>query len=76
MLAQRIKRDWYIWADGGGEGEGPPNNWISVFGGSAWTYDNLTHQYYYHQFGSFQTNSEVYTGGHGSERLQSGCSEL
>ena len=57
------KRDWYIWADGG-KGEGPPNNWISVFGGSAWTYDNLTDQYYLHQYGSFQpdlnyTNSEV-----------------
>ena len=46
------KRDWYIWADG--KGEGPPNNWISVFGGSAWTYDNLTEQYYFHQYGYFQ----------------------
>ena len=46
------KRDWYIWADG--RDDGPPNNWISVFGGSAWTYDNLTQQYYFHQFGYFQ----------------------
>lgn len=47
------KRDWYVWADGKEDG-GPPNNWISVFGGSAWTYDNLTSQYYLHQFSSFQ----------------------
>lgn len=47
------KRDWYVWADGNGTG-GPSNNWISVFGGSAWTYDNVTNQYYLHQFSSFQ----------------------
>ena len=46
------KRDWYIWADG--KNGGPPNNWISVFGGSAWTYDNTTGQYYLHQFSDFQ----------------------
>lgn len=47
------KRDWYIWADGTDE-RNPPNNWISVFGGSAWTYDNATRQYYFHQFSEFQ----------------------
>ena len=47
------KRDWYVWADGNENGE-PPNNWISVFGGSAWTYDNSTGQYYLHQFSKFQ----------------------
>ena len=47
------KRDWYIWADGAGGGR-PPNNWISVFGDSAWTHDNVTNQYYLHQYGSFQ----------------------
>ena len=47
------KRNWYVWADGMEDGS-PPNNWISVFGGSAWTYDNLTSQYYLHQFSSFQ----------------------
>ena len=46
------KRDWYIWADG--RNGGPPNNWISVFGGSAWTFDNTTEQYYYHAFADFQ----------------------
>jgi alpha-glucosidase len=43
------KRDWYIWRDGKGPGE-PPNNWISTFGGSAWTFDPKTGQYYYHFF--------------------------
>ena len=47
------KRDWYIWADMK-DGQKPPNNWISVFGGPAWTYDNVTDQYYFHQFASFQ----------------------
>ena len=46
------KRDWYLWADG--KDGGPPNNWISVFGGSAWAYDDVTGQYYYHAFGDFQ----------------------
>jgi alpha-glucosidase len=42
-------RDWYIWRDGKGPGE-PPNNWVSTFGGSAWTLDPATNQYYYHYF--------------------------
>jgi alpha-glucosidase len=43
------KRDWYIWRDGAANG-GPPNNWVSEFGGSAWEYDEATGQYYYHAF--------------------------
>jgi alpha-glucosidase len=43
------KRDWYIWRDPG-PGGGPPNNWLSEFGGSAWQYDEATGQYYYHAF--------------------------
>jgi alpha-glucosidase len=43
------KRDWYIWRDPAADG-GPPNNWMSEFGGSAWTYDAATEQYYYHAF--------------------------
>ncbi len=43
------KRDWYIWRDGKGPGI-PPNNWESAFGGSAWTYDPTTRQWYYHAF--------------------------
>ncbi len=42
-------RDWYIWRDGKGPGQ-PPNNWISIFGGSAWTLDPSTNQFYYHFF--------------------------
>jgi glycosidase len=43
------KRDWYIWRDPASDG-GPPNNWLSEFGGSAWEYDERTGQYYYHAF--------------------------
>lgn len=43
------KRDWYVWADAGPDG-GPPNNWLSRFGGSAWQWDESTEQYYYHTF--------------------------
>ncbi|MCH7758888.1 alpha-glucosidase C-terminal domain-containing protein [Patescibacteria group bacterium] len=57
------KRDWYIWCDPQPDGS-PPNNWISVFGGPAWTYDQKTKQYYLHSFLSEQPdlnwrNSEV-----------------
>ncbi len=47
------KRDWYIWRPGRAEGE-PPNNWVSVFGGSAWEYDERTNQYYLHSFDKHQ----------------------
>src|SRR5215211_820235 len=43
------KRDWYIWRDSGPDG-GPPNNWLSEFGGSAWEFDENSGQYYYHAF--------------------------
>lgn len=43
------KRDWYIWKDAKPDGS-PPNNWLSVFGGSAWQWDETTRQYYYHAF--------------------------
>ncbi|HSL10382.1 MAG TPA: alpha-amylase family glycosyl hydrolase [Actinomycetota bacterium] len=42
-------RDWYVWADPAPDG-GPPNNWLSVFGGSAWEFDRPSGQYYLHQF--------------------------
>ncbi|MDJ1155098.1 alpha-glucosidase [Macrococcus caseolyticus] len=41
-------RDWYIWKDGKGDKE--PNNWASIFEGSAWEYDATTNQYYMHVF--------------------------
>ena len=43
------KRDWYIWKDPKPDGS-VPNNWLSVFGGSAWEWDETTGQYYYHAF--------------------------
>ncbi|HLI93701.1 MAG TPA: alpha-amylase family glycosyl hydrolase, partial [Puia sp.] len=43
------KRDWYIWKDPKPDGS-PPNNWLSVFGGSVWEWDEKTKQYYYHAF--------------------------
>ncbi|MFC0239014.1 alpha-amylase family glycosyl hydrolase [Rhodopseudomonas telluris] len=43
------KRDWYLWRDPAPDG-GPPNNWLSEFGGSAWEFDAATGQYYYHAF--------------------------
>jgi alpha-glucosidase len=43
------RRGWYIWADAR-PGGGPPNNWLSEFGGPAWTLDERTGQYYYHAY--------------------------
>jgi alpha-glucosidase len=43
------KRDWYIWRDPKPDGS-VPNNWLSEFGGSAWQFDEITGQYYYHAF--------------------------
>lgn len=43
------KRDWYVWADPAPDG-GPPNNWLSRFGGSGWEWDETSSQYYYHAF--------------------------
>lgn len=43
------KRDWYIWKDAKDGKE--PNNWESIFGGSAWEYDEKTEQYFLHVFG-------------------------
>lgn len=42
-------RAYYIWADPGPDG-GPPNNWVSFFGGPAWTLDTSSGQYYLHLF--------------------------
>jgi len=51
------KRDWYVWNDGkdggkpGPDGKpAPPNNWESLFGGSAWEYMPQTRSFYYHKF--------------------------
>jgi alpha-glucosidase len=47
------KRDWYVWSDGKPGPNGtpvPPNNWESLFGGSAWEYMPQTKSFYYHKF--------------------------
>ena len=47
------KADWYIWRDAHGSGwrrRGRPNNWVSYFGGPAWTWDEQRGQYYLHTF--------------------------
>jgi alpha-glucosidase len=41
--------DWYVWADPAPDGT-PPNNWLSVFGGSAWAWEPRRRQYYLHHF--------------------------
>jgi alpha-glucosidase len=60
-----LKRDWYVWNNGvpasapgvtlyqkkfEHDGRAPPNNWESLFGGSAWQCDPKTKQFYYHKF--------------------------
>src|SRR5258706_5246173 len=47
------KADWYVWADPRPDGS-PPNNWLSVFGGGAWTWEPRRRQYYLHHFLSSQ----------------------
>ncbi|MBX2858205.1 MAG: alpha-glucosidase family protein [Cellvibrionaceae bacterium] len=43
------KADWYVWSDPKQDGT-PPNNWLSIFGGSAWEWDSRRAQYYLHNF--------------------------
>ena len=43
------RADWYVWADANPDGT-PPNNWLSVFGGSAWEWHTARRQYYLHNF--------------------------
>ena len=51
--------DWYVWADAKPDGS-PPNNWQSVFGGPAWTWDARRGQYYLHNFLSEQPQLNVH----------------
>jgi len=53
MAPSGDKSDWYVWADPKPDGT-PPNNWLSVFGGSAWTWEPRRRQYYLHHFLSAQ----------------------
>jgi alpha-glucosidase len=43
------RADWYVWADARPDG-GPPNNWLSIMGGIAWTWEPRRAQYYLHNF--------------------------
>ncbi|MBB3932162.1 alpha-glucosidase [Kaistia hirudinis] len=43
------KANWYVWADAKPDGT-VPNNWLSIFGGSAWEWDTTRCQYYQHNF--------------------------
>ena len=43
------RSEWYVWAEPKGDG-GPPNNWLSIFGGSAWQWHGGRQQYYLHNF--------------------------
>jgi alpha-glucosidase len=52
------KSDWYVWADPKDDGT-PPNNWLSVFYGPAWTWDGRRGQYYMHNFLPSQPNLNV-----------------
>jgi len=49
VSADNPKSDWYVWADAKPDGS-PPNNWLSIFGGAAWTWDPRRCQYYLHNF--------------------------
>ncbi len=49
MSANNDYSDWYVWADAKPDGT-PPNNWLSIFGGPAWTWDSSREQYYLHNF--------------------------
>ena len=42
------KANWYVWVDG--KPGTPPDNWLSIFGHSAWQWDSARQQYYYHAF--------------------------
>lgn len=58
FIESRSSRDnpranWYVWADAKPDGT-PPNNWLSIFGGSAWQWDTVRCQYYLHNFLSEQ----------------------
>jgi len=53
------KADWYVWADAKADGS-PPNNWQSVFGGPAWTWDARRRQYYLHNFLEEQPDLNVH----------------
>jgi len=54
------RADWYVWADPKPDG-GPPNNWLSIFGGPAWQWDARRLQYYLHNFLTSQPDLNFHT---------------
>jgi alpha-glucosidase len=56
------RADWYVWADPKPDGT-PPNNWLSIFGGSAWNWDSRRMQYYLHNFLTSQPDLNFHTPG-------------
>jgi alpha-glucosidase len=56
------RRNWYVWADSRPDGS-VPNNWVSAFGGPAWTLDEPTGQYYLHHFLPSQPDLDWWTEG-------------
>jgi len=55
------RADWYVWADAKPDGT-PPNNWLSIFGGSAWEWDGERMQYYLHNFLKEQPDLNLHNG--------------
>ncbi len=53
------KADWYVWSDPKPDGT-PPNNWLSIFGGSAWHWDPTRMQYYLHNFLTSQPDMNLH----------------
>ncbi len=56
------RADWYVWANPRPDGT-PPNNWLSLFGGPAWTWDAARRQYYLHNFLSEQPDLNFHNAG-------------
>jgi len=54
------KADWYVWSDPKGDGT-PPNNWLSIFGGSAWQWEPRREQYFLHNFLKEQPDLNFHT---------------
>ncbi|MCB9973326.1 MAG: alpha-glucosidase [Rhodospirillales bacterium] len=59
MNRENHMADWYVWADPQPDGL-PPNNWLSYFGGPAWTWDARRQQYYLHHFLSSQPSLNLH----------------
>ena len=55
-----LQADWYVWADAKPDST-PPNNWLSIFGGSAWQWDTRREQYYLHNFLASQPDLNFHT---------------